>query len=476
MNKLFITIMILSLSMVGGFAATHEAIMLKSPGEFNAVEFVNEHQVRLDWLKAEAAPLLPENIFSIRVSEKEIEAIETYHCETCGTSIFAPEKRRVGIVKPLGISFSDIVPFRTESGYVWTVVIEGLGASALRVHLTNFNLPEGAALYVYNTDGTAFGPYTGLGPHEDGDFWANTVFGTLAYVQLHYNGSNPEAINCRVEDVGYLGSKFLLAFLQKPPVYNEEISTPETLCSYNEPCVEDASCYTSGTYPAIADHRYAVAHMQWVSGVWLYYCTGGLVNNTSGDFTPYFLTANHCISKSRTAKSLECYFRYWTSTCHGSCYNPVGVCPRTLGATFLKGSSSTSDFTLLRLNQAPPSGSVFLGWTTSAVAYTNGFQIYRLSHPSGAPQAFSKHSVDTSALTCTGWPRGAWIYSRDVIGATEGGSSGSPVCNSSGQIVGQLSGACGYNPNDPCDYINNATVDGAFANYYSLVASWLNPN
>ena len=45
--------------------------------------------------------------------------------------------------------------------------------------------------------------------------------------------------------------------------------------------------------------------------------------------------------------------------------------------------------------------------------------------------------------------------------------------NGNGQIVGQLSGACGYNLNDVCDAQNNATVDGAFANYFSSVAQWL---
>jgi len=99
--------------------------------------------------------------------------------------------------------------------------------------------------------------------------------------------------------------------------------------------------------------------------------------------------------------------------------------------------------------------------------------MYRISHPNWAPQAYSDHHVDTSAPTCTGWPRGERIYSRDDVGATEGGSSGSPVVNASGQIVGQLSGGCGTNVYDVCDFTSNATVDGAFAYYYSSVAPYL---
>ena len=49
------------------------------------------------------------------------------------------------------------------------------------------------------------------------------------------------------------------------------------------------------------------------------------------------------------------------------------------------------------------------------------------------------------------------------------------MVNASGQIVGQLYGACGTNLNNVCDANANATVDGAFAATYPNVASFLNP-
>lgn len=218
-----------------------------------------------------------------------------------------------------------------------------------------------------------------------------------------------------------------------------------------------------------------MAHMQWVSGAWLYYCSGGLVADTvAGSQIPYFLTANHCLSRTRDAAGLECYFQYWTASCHGACYDPVGAVPRTLGAAVVS-TNKTGDYTLMQLSENPPAGSYFMGWTSTPIANTNGAEIFRISHPSGSPQAYTKQVVDTGAGTCSSWPRGSWIYSRDTIGATEGGSSGSPVYNLSGQIVGQLSGACGFNVNDPCDSSSNATVDGAFASYYDAVKQWLDP-
>jgi hypothetical protein len=47
------------------------------------------------------------------------------------------------------------------------------------------------------------------------------------------------------------------------------------------------------------------------------------------------------------------------------------------------------------------------------------------------------------------------------------------VLNGSGQIVGQLYGACGFNLNDVCDAESNATVDGAFAVSYSQISGIL---
>ena len=144
-----------------------------------------------------------------------------------------------------------------------------------------------------------------------------------------------------------------------------------------------------------------------------------------------------------------------------------------LSQIYVSTAQTPSDYTLLALDELPPQGAVYLGWNNTPVADVNGTPLYRISHPSGAPQGYSEHEVDTSRGTCRSWPRGPWIYSEDTFGATEGGSSGSPVVNVNGQIVGQLSGACGYNVSDECDSVANATVDGAFAAYFDQVSQWL---
>jgi hypothetical protein len=466
-----------------------EAFMERSPGIFDPGEYLEKQRRTFDWLMAESVPLTSESIFTIYVSEQEMREIENYTCETCGDLTSGVHKVRIGLIKPVGaaVDFGDLTPgspvstarqATADGGFVWTAAAESRHATALRVHFTHFFLPENTALYIYNVNGEAFGPYTGPGPGNDGDFWSHTVSGPVAYIQVRHFGpaaqENLQAIHFVIEEVGHIGAKFLLPLQQKSPEEGENNDISRTLehCSYNAYCIEDASCYNGG---AVDDAKLAIAYMEWVSGAWIYSCTGGLLADTvPGTDIPYFLTANHCISKSKDAKNLECYFRYWTPYC-GGCDATSGPFPRTLGADVLS-TNKTGDYSLLQLREPPPAGSFFLGWTTQEVAFTDGMELFRISHPQGAPQAYSEHVVDTTAVTCSGWPRGDWIYSRDVVGATEGGSSGSPVMLLNGQVVGQLTGSCGYNINDPCDSENNATVDGAFASYYMEVLPWLDPN
>jgi len=448
----------------------HQAFMEKSPGTFDVVEYSRVMAGVFNWLKSEATA--PASIITVNVTDEELAELDNYECETCAHS----QKMLVGLVKPVGAKFSfrslDSVERTADGGMVWTGAVESRGATALRLHFTNFNLPDNTALYIYGLNGEAFGPYTHLGYTESGDFWSHTLTGPVAYVQLRHFGpiSREElrSISFDIEGAGYLSEKFLIPFYQGKTPELDALDGAMTHCQDNEPCVEDASCFSGG---AISDAKNAAAAMQWVSGAWIYMCSGGLIADSDpGTQLPYFLTANHCISRQKPANSLECYFQYATSSCHATC-QPIGNFPRTLGATLLD-SGTNGDHTLMQLAQNPPSGSVFLGWTTQPVAHANGTHLFRISHPSGSPQAYSEHSVDDGYVECSSLAIGEFIYSQDVIGATEGGSSGSPVMNMSGQIVGQLYGACGYTL-EVCDAEQNRTVDGAFAFYYPDVEPWL---
>jgi hypothetical protein len=352
----------------------------------------------------------------------------------------------------------------SDGGYVYTTELSSPGATGLRVQFAGFNLPAGGAMYLYTEEGQVFGPYTGRGPLGNGNFDSNTVAGDSVTVQVRLTGPANEKMlrDTRFQIVGlsHVRPRFMAG-----------------TCGYNADCVQNARCGSPG---AVSDAENAVAHMVFRSGRYLYICSGGLINdNDDSNSLPLFLTANHCISKGREASSLENFFRFTascgdTSLCQASLDSLRSSFGRTLGSTVVS-TGRAADYTLLRLSEAAPDGSAFLGWNESPVAYNHGQVLHRISHPQGAPQSYSQHSVDTTAGTCGTWPRGDRIYSRDVVGATEGGSSGSPVVNDAGHIVGQLSGACGTNLADNCDADSNATVDGAFASYFSTVEPFLDP-
>lgn len=434
----------------------------------------NERKAYHQWLVSERVAAAQANRLVVQASKGELDAVDN-----------APQQSPeiVGFSQELAVdvSFNKIklsglrgksknlkfgaIQATADGGYVYTAELSSPGATALRVQFAGFNLPAGSAMFLYTDEGQTFGPYTGRGPLHDGSFDSNTLAGDSITLQIRHTGSasakDMRATRFRIVGLGHIRPRFMAGE-----------------CGYNASCVQNAAC---GSNAAVDDAKLAVAHMLFRSGGSYYICSGGLINDTdASNNLPLFLTANHCLSKGRDAKSLENFFRFAsnncndTSLCEASYDSLRSTFPRTLGASIVS-TGRASDYTLLRLNESAPGGSVFLGWNEDPVAFSDGTELSRISHPQGAPQSFSKHIVDVNAGTCTAWPRGDRIYSRDVTGATEGGSSGSPVVNNAGQIVGQLSGACGTNLNDTCDADNNATVDGAFAAYFGAVEQYLAP-
>ena len=447
-----------------------------------------------------AMRLLQEKLAGARVEQAlrrpvvvELSSAERDRIDRAGS---VERKYLVGVARPVGTSV-DFAAARAldkgtvglnlgaaratgGTGFVWTAAVHVPGATAIRLHLTGVDLPAGAKLYAYNLAGQAFGPYGGRGLYGDGVVHTHTVFGDRMFLQLHAPAGAERAPRLTLAEIGAMGARFAAPRYGPRGAFTAEgltavVEAASNLCPINVDCVVNAACTSSSAVNAAKD---AVASILFQSGANFFICSGGLVADTVSSSTiPYFLTANHCIGSGSEAASVETYFDYATTCNSPNCTQPYNNTGETVGST-IKSTNSTSDYSLLQLSSAPttPDGvATYLGWQTTAVANSNGTALFRISHPRGSPQAYSEHVVDTSKGTCRVWPRGNWIYSRDTLGATEGGSSGSPVVNGAGQIVGQLSGACGTNVNDSCDEVNNATVDGAFAAYFNSVAPFLSP-
>ena len=363
-----------------------------------------------------------------------------------------------------------------DGGFVWAITVTSPGAQAIRVHFTDFALPKNAEMYFYSAVGQVDGPYVGLGRNGTGDFWSKSIPTDTGVIQLRFNGV-PTAADLR--SISFVVSE--LAHIQgrpapQPAGGDGSIATHDTWpCSDNSACLVDVNCVNTGPAGPAED---AVAKMEWIQGPFVNTCTGGLLADTDGSSQiPYFLTANHCTSSS--ISNLETWFNYTTDSCNGACPHNIltgGAPPSdTVGFTVV-ASNSTSDFTLGTLDQAPPAGAVFLGWNNTPIAFTNATQLYRISNANFGPQVYSQQQVDTSSPVCSGLARGNIIYSDTNTGGTMGGSSGSPVVNSAGEVVGQLFGCCGFDCADDCATApTNWTVDGAFAVTWPFVEEFLAP-
>lgn len=383
-----------------------------------------------------------------------------------------------GVEKVAGMAFGPDMPGKfqvtPDGGFTWAVTLSSPGAQAVRVRFTDFSLPPQAAMYFYSPEGAAYGPYVGKGRNGNGDFWTRSVSSDTGVIQLQFTGRGTMAdrrkISFVISDLAHISGR--VAARGQAVVLQVDDTWP---CSNNARCVIDANC-VSGTPADPAKN--AIAKMEWIQGTSVFTCSGGLLADTAAATQiPYFLTANHCFNAS--ISNLETWFNYTTDSCEGACPHNIltgGAPPSdTIGITVLR-TGTVGDFTLARLDQAPPAGAVFLGWNTTPIAFSNGAQLHRISNPNFGPQAYSQHDVTTSAGTCLNITRGAWIYSDDITGATMGGSSGSPVLNSAGEVVGQLTGCCGITCANVClGAPQNATIDGAFASYFAQIDDLLDP-
>jgi hypothetical protein len=349
----------------------------------------------------------------------------------------------------------------------WTAEFSSAGAGAVRLHIASAQLPPGSRAYVYSPSGEIHGPYAfDRGTRAEG-FWTNTVFAPSIVLEVQFPaGAAFDASAARL-------SVAAIVHIEHPG-FAPGAGTG-VLRTKEQSCFVDEACVTAAEFPNVDEASNAVAQLTFVDGGGTYVCTGGLMNAVPSTFVPYLLTANHCFNNQAAATSLEAVWQYVRASCDGPEPSPVGF-PRTLGSTLL-ATGEQSDFTLVQLSEEPPDESVFLGWTTSDVAFAGGTILYRLSHPDGRPQFYTKEQVSDppTPVTCLGVEQGNYIYEKDLRGGTGGGSSGSLLYLQSLQVVGQEAGACGTNVEDDCDIAANSTIDGAFRVTFPSVQPWLSP-
>jgi hypothetical protein len=163
------------------------------------------------------------------------------------------------------------------------------------------------------------------------------------------------------------------------------------------------------------------------------FCSGSLVTTTARDCRPYVLTAAHCVGSAAEATATTVRFNHERDAC-GSDGEPPD---QTLTGMSLLALDPESDSALLALDEPVPADfdPFFNGWDRSGSPVAQARCIH---HPSGD---LKKLAIDDDGLVPgSKWGSDHWRVKSWDLGTTEAGSSGAPLFDSQGRIVGQLHG------------------------------------
>jgi len=356
------------------------------------------------------------------------------------------ENAQLGYPRPDRMGVSVMVGLNTENSGTWTTLPDGsriwrLGISvpdalALGVYYDNFYLPEGGRLFLYNQSRTqVIGAFTKENNPESGLFATEFIQGEEVTLEYHEAAGMTEKAAISISEVAY-------AYKDIEFVYDGLNRGGAWPCMINVVCEEGDGW---------EDQIRGVARMSIKIGFYYYWCSGSLINNTSHNRIPYFLSAEHCGEGASTADRNQWvfYFNYQATTCGGtwgSSSNSVTGCQ--LKAKDPVSGFDGADWDLMQLNTTPPvSYNVFYnGWNRENVPGQHGVGIH---HPAGDIKKISTYS---NPLVSSTWWNGTashwrvtWSPTVGGLSITQGGSSGSPIFDQDGHIMGDLSG--GYESN-----------------------------
>ncbi len=245
------------------------------------------------------------------------------------------------------------------------------------------------------------------------------------------------------------------------------------------PCEVDIACLAPDLQEQLATATNAVARVMVTIDGATFLCSGTLLNDSIVSFTPYFLTADHCLedpadpaggrgTASASASSINTYWFFQAATC-GSLATPAYAI--VVGGAKLLARSVDYDWALVRLNATPPSGTTFAAWS-AAGPIDAGTPADAIHHPSGDLKKFSQGNVQGYRTFGDG---SSFVEMLWTSGVTEPGSSGSGLFTRNAaanyfEVRGALTGgSSSCTDQQGLDYYSRLDVA------YPLVAQYLAP-
>ena len=338
---------------------------------------------------------------------------------------------------------------------MWRLHVVSRGATSLNLGFRRWVLPAGGEMFIHTPDfAYRVGPLTVKHTQEHGEYWSPVLPGDELVVEITVpvEGKRDLEVLLTAVNHGYRG------FFAEPADGERSQS-----------CNIDVICSEGDGW---RDEIRSVAVIQ-LQGYKI--CTGAMVNNTAQDFTPYFLTADHCGVNTGNDHTFRVYWNYENSWCRepwSSESGSAGDGPLTMsqiGATF-RADNSASDFNLVELDDAPdPEWNVhWAGWDNSGTQATSAVAIH---HPNTQEKRISFENDPTNSTS-----GGRMVRVNDYdAGSTEGGSSGCPLFNQDHRIIGQLYGGSAACTNNLSDVYGAVSWSWDGSTSADRLKDWLDP-
>jgi lysyl endopeptidase len=332
-------------------------------------------------------------------------------------------------------------------------------ALSVNIIFDQFELAQGTTLYLAARDQSSFaGAYTSANNNTNAALGTELVYSEDVFIEVHEPAANAGKSKLHLSKVfhGYADLDALVA----------KILGSSGGCNYDVNCPIGAGWENQRNSVVILINGNS-------------FCTGSLVNNTSGAIIPYLLTANHCYNANVTAWGFR--FRWERAAANTICGTPNsnannGPTTMNVNGCTVRARFASSDFLLVELNTAPDPawGIYYNGWDHSGTAATSAVGIH---HPNGDIKKISFANTPLTSGTFNNAPPNSHWHAIWNTGVTEQGSSGSPLFDQNHRTVGQLHGG-----NSGCGGTDLSDEYGKFSLSWtgggtndSRLSNWLDP-